>query len=116
MSLSWKKGPGEWKPAFNLSTEATFGVSERACAGEQSWLGRGKVGRLGDRRTVTTKKLKEDGRHLRAVGVAAAVAYHPSKGNQGEALNEPCRAKVAALQWGKRLPWQRDLECMRGSL
>ena len=89
MPLSWKKGPGEWKLAFNLSTEATFGVSERACAGRQSWLGRGKVGRLVDYRTVTTKKLKEDGQHLRTVRGAAAVASRHSSLYHQLAVCEP---------------------------
>ena len=89
MTLSWKKGPGERKPAFNLSTEAGFGVSEHACAGRQSWLGWGKVGRLVDYRTVTTKKLKEDGQHLRTVRGAAAVASRHSSLYHQLAVCEP---------------------------
>ena len=72
--LSAKNEPGERMSSFNLSTEGRFGVSKRACACGHSWLGRGKVGRLADYRTVTTIKLKEDGGHARTVRAAAAVA------------------------------------------
>ena len=53
--------------------------AEGARARGLSWLGWGKVGRLGAYRTVTTSELKEDGQHPRTVGVAAAVACRLSK-------------------------------------
>ena len=91
-TLSLRDEPAKSGRAFNLPTKAEFDVSEHECACRLAWLGWGKVGHLGNFRTVTATELKEDGRHLQTVGAVAAVACLFFDVDNRGAPVVPCRA------------------------